>query len=120
MNDQIPMPRASLYASSIMAIWFMTQLHSGFQLNGSKEQKEETSHQDGDIGNMACLLAQPQQKLQLNYKITTTQHSQKIKMYGSLAIKELKKSHSSRPRRRGGGAETWRRGTGGSVPMCGG
>ena len=57
--------------------------------------------------NMAHLLAQPQQKLQLNYKTTITQNHQKIELYGSLTTKELKKSHSSRGL---GGPETRRRG----------
>ena len=52
--------------------------------------------------NTAHLLTQPQQKLQLNYKTTITQNCQKIKLYGHPKIKELKKSHSSRPV---GGAE---------------
>ena len=37
-----------------------------------------TSGQDGGIVNMACILIQPEQKLQLNYK--TTQNSQKIEL----------------------------------------
>ena len=44
---------------------------------------------------MAHLLAQPQQKLQLNYKTTITQNCQKIELYGSSTTKELK-SHSFR------------------------
>ena len=45
---------------------------------------------------MAHLLAEPQQKLQLDYKTTITQNHQKIELYGSSTTKELKKSHSSR------------------------
>ena len=62
-----------------------------------------TSCQNGDIGKQACLLAQPQQKLQLHYKTTITQNHQKIKLYRSPITKELKKSHSFR---RVGGVET--------------
>ena len=40
---------------------------------------------------MAHLLAQPQQKLQLNCKTNVTQQCQKINLYGSLTTKELKK-----------------------------
>ena len=66
-------------------------------------------------------LAQPQQKLQLNYKTTITQKHQKIKLYGSLTTKKLKKSHSSR---QVGGVEMWRhaekpRDTGSPILMCG-
>ena len=46
--------------------------------------------------NRACLLTQPQQKLQLDYKTNITQNPQKIQLYGSLTTKELKKPHSSR------------------------
>ena len=53
--------------------------------------------------NMARLLAQPQQTLQLDYRTAVTQNHQKIKLYGSPTTKELKKSHSSR---QVGGAET--------------
>ena len=42
---------------------------------------------------MACLLTQPQQNLQLNYKTIITQNPQKIEPYET---KELKKSHSFR------------------------
>ena len=52
----------------------------------------------------AHLLVQPQQKLQLDYK-TNIQNHQKIKLYGSLTTKALKKPHSSR---QVGGAETCR------------
>ena len=45
---------------------------------------------------MAHLLAEPQQKLQLDYKTTITQNHQKIELYGSSTTKELKKSYSSR------------------------
>ena len=48
---------------------------------------------------MAYLLAQPPQKLQLNYKTTITQNHQKIELYGSLTSKELKRSHSFTGRR---------------------
>ena len=66
---------------------------------------------------MACLLGQPQPKLQLDYKTTTTQIHQKIKLYGSLTTRELKKPHSSRrlgevemQRHAGGATEVGRRG----------
>ena len=39
---------------------------------------------------MAHLLAQPQQKLQLDYKKNISQNHQKIKLYGSPTTKELK------------------------------
>ena len=35
-------------------------------------------------------------KLQLQYKTNVTKNHQKIKLYGSLTTKELKKPHSSR------------------------
>ena len=54
---------------------------------------------------MAHLLAQTQQKLQLNYKTAITQSRKKIELYGSLATKALKKSHSPRLV---GGADMWR------------
>ena len=54
---------------------------------------------------MACLLAQPQQNLHLNHKITITPNHQKIKVYGSSTTKELKKTYSFR---HVGGAETQR------------
>ena len=60
---------------------------------------------------MAHLFAQPQQKLQLNSKTTITQSYQKIKLYGSLTTRELKKSHSSR---QVGELELWSCGMGGS------
>ena len=59
---------------------------------------------------MAHLFAQPQQKLQLNSKTTITQSYQKIKLYGSLTTRELKKSHSSRQVE----LELWSCGMGGS------
>ena len=46
--------------------------------------------------NTACLLTQPQQKLQPNYNTTITQNHQKIELYGSPTAKELKKSYSFR------------------------
>ena len=54
---------------------------------------------------MAHLLAQPQQKLQLNYKTTINQNCQKIKLYRSATTKELKKSYLSRGK--GGGDVEW-------------
>ena len=45
--------------------------------------------------NKACLLAQSQQKLQLDYKTNTLQNCQNIELYGSLTNKELEKPHSS-------------------------
>ena len=52
-----------------------------------------TSSQDGHIGNMAHLLAQPQQKLQINYKTPITQNHQKIEPYGSSTTEELSHIH---------------------------
>ena len=40
--------------------------------------------------NTAYLHAQPQQKLQLDYKTNITQNHQKIELYGSLTTKDLK------------------------------
>ena len=53
--------------------------------------------------NMAHLLTQSQQKLQLNYKTTVIQNCQNTEPYGSQTIKELKKTHYFR---QVGGAET--------------
>ena len=55
-------------------------------------------------GSISCILTQPQQKLQLDYKTNITQNHQNIKLYGSLTTKELKKPHSSRWV---GGAKRW-------------
>ena len=52
-----------------------------------------------------CLLAQPQRELQLYLKTNNNQNCQKIKLYGSLTTKDLKKPHSPR---RAGGAESQR------------
>ena len=65
---------------------------------------------------MARLPAQPQQKLQLDYKTNFTQICRKTELYGSLTTKDLKKPHSSR---QVGGPETRRlrevwRGSGGA------
>ena len=54
---------------------------------------------------MSHLLAQPQQKLQLDYKTDITQNRHKIELYGSPTTKELKKTQSSR---QVAGAEMWR------------
>ena len=62
---------------------------------------------------MAHLLTQPQQKVQLNYKTTTTQNSQKVELYGSLTTKELGKSHSLRWI-----GWIWRCRMGSPTPMC--
>ena len=45
---------------------------------------------------MLFLLAQRQQKLQLEYKTNITQILQKIETYGSVTTKDLKKPHSFR------------------------
>ena len=50
--------------------------------------------------NMARLLAQLEQKLQLDYKTNITQICQKTELYGNLTTKDLEKPHS--PRRVGG------------------
>ena len=46
--------------------------------------------------NTLCFLQQLQQKVQLDYKTNITQIRQKIKLYGSLTTKNLKKPHLSR------------------------
>ena len=56
--------------------------------------------------NTLYLLAQLQQKLQLDYKTNITQIRQKIELYGNATTKDLKKPRSSRWV---GGAETWRK-----------
>ena len=45
---------------------------------------------------MLCLLAQLQKKLQPDFKINNTENHQKIKLFGSPTIKDLKKPHPSR------------------------
>ena len=45
---------------------------------------------------MLHLLTQLRKELQLNLKTNNTQNCQKIKLYGSLTTKDLKKPHSSR------------------------
>ena len=55
---------------------------------------------------MAHPLAQPQQKLQLNYKTTMAQDHQNIELYESPTTKELKKLHLSK---KVGGVEMWNR-----------
>ena len=45
---------------------------------------------------MLHLLAQLKKKLQLDHKTNITQNHQKIELYGSLTIKDLKKPYSSR------------------------
>ena len=62
-----------------------------------QEVLDKISSTDGGVGsNLACLLSEPQQKLQLNYTTAITQNHQKIKQHENLTTKELKKSHSSR------------------------
>ena len=61
--------------------------------------------------NKAHVLAQPLQKLQLDYKTNITQNHQKIELYGSPTTKELKKSNHHT----GGG---WRCGSS-PTPICG-
>ena len=45
---------------------------------------------------MLCNLVQPQKELQLDMKTNNNQNHQKIKLYGSLTPKDLKKAHSFR------------------------
>ena len=45
---------------------------------------------------MLHLLMQPQKELKLDLKTITPRTIRKIKKYGSLTIKDLKKPHSSR------------------------
>ena len=69
--------------------------------------------------DMALLLTQLQQILQLNYKTTIFQNHQKIKLYGSPKTKKLKESHSSRWVERVD-SERQRSGMGGPTPTYGG
>ena len=55
--------------------------------------------------NMPHLLTQLQQKLQLEYTTKITQNCQKIKLYGSLTAKDLKKPHLCRRVGGAGGGE---------------
>ena len=64
-----------------------------------------TSSQDGRIGKHSSPPCTTTAKLQLNYKTAIIQNHQKIKLYGSLTTKELKKLYSFRWV---GGYEMWR------------
>ena len=75
---------------------------------GLTQKNHKMEVQVKTAGLLAHLLAQSQQKLQLNYKTTITQNHWKIEPNGSPTTKELKKSH---PFRWVGGAEKWTRGT---------
>ena len=55
-----------------------------------------TSSQDGDIGRYAVPPCTTKRGTTTNLKIRNNQNCQKIKLYGSLTTKELKKKHSSR------------------------
>ena len=61
-----------------------------------KKNKIEYSAQDAGVSKQSLPLHTTTEKLQLDYKTSITHNHQKIKMYGSLTTKELKKSHSSR------------------------
>ncbi|KAF6114519.1 hypothetical protein HJG60_010500 [Phyllostomus discolor] len=67
------------------------------------EVKDQASGQGGGIGKHNLTPHTTKQKIKLNYKTTTTQNRQRIELYGSLTIKELKQSPSSR---QVGGTET--------------
>ena len=52
--------------------------------------------QDGGIGRYTSLLHAAKRRILTNLKTKNNQSCQKIKLYGSLTTKELKKKHSSR------------------------
>ena len=73
-------------------VWFMVPQNKSNTKNHSSGLPVKIQAQV----NTTHLLAQPQQKLRLNYKTTITQNRQKIELYRSATTKELKKSHSFR------------------------
>ena len=69
---------------------------------------EWTSSQDKGIGRYALLPHRTKRRTTTNLKAKNNPNCQKLKLYGSLTTKELKKKkHSSRP---AGGAEMGSRG----------
>ena len=66
-------------------------------------KRRSGSGKDGGIGRYALLPRTTKRRITTNLKTKINQNCQKIKLYGSLTTKELKKKHSSRWV---GGAET--------------
>ena len=67
------------------------------QVNGSKRKfMFKNSGQDGDVGGYIFLLHTTKIRTTTNLKTKTNQNYQKIEIYGSPTIKELKNKHSSR------------------------
>ena len=56
----------------------------------------ETSGQDGGVGRYTFPLCTTKRRSPTNLKTKSNQNCQKIDVYGSPTIKELKKKHSSR------------------------
>ena len=67
------------------------------------KNQEGTSSQDGGVGRYALHPHTTKRRTTTNLKGKNNQNCQKIKLYGSLTTKELKKKHSSR---QVGGVET--------------
>ena len=65
--------------------------------------KGETSGQDGGIGRYTVSPHTTKRRTTTNLNTKNNQNCQKIKLYGSLTTKEIKKKHSLRPV---GGGET--------------
>ena len=55
----------------------------------------ETSGQDGGVGRYTLTACTTKNRTTTNLKTKNNQNCQKIKLYGSLMTKELKKKHSS-------------------------
>ena len=60
------------------------------------QQKIETSSQDGGVGRYTLPPHTIKRRTTTNIKTINNQNCQKIKLYGSLTTKELKKKHSFR------------------------
>ena len=58
---------------------------------------QKTSSQDGGIGRHTVPPHTTKRRTTTNLKTKNNQNCQKIKVYGSLTTKEIKKKHSSRP-----------------------
>ena len=58
--------------------------------------KNQTSCQDGGVGRYTVPLHTTKRRTPTNLKTNNNQNCHKIKLYGSLTTKELKKKHSSR------------------------
>ena len=58
--------------------------------------KNQTSCQDGGVGRYTVPLHTTKRRTTTNLKTKNNQNCHKIKLYGSLTTKELKKKHSSR------------------------